>query len=83
MALVIKPNSTEEYALEVAPYGYGKYDFRFDVSSGLMTPDSFEVRLTVNPTMKGKYFASVTGLPITVLSINHLYLIDAILSFIS
>ncbi|MEK6972778.1 MAG: hypothetical protein AABW72_01940 [archaeon] len=84
MALVIKPNSTEEYALEVAPYGYGKYDFRFDVSSGLNdNSDSFEVRLTVNPTMKGKYFASVTGLPITVPSIITFYLIDAILSFIS
>ncbi|PIU21601.1 MAG: hypothetical protein COT15_01440 [Candidatus Diapherotrites archaeon CG08_land_8_20_14_0_20_34_12] len=84
LTITMKPNTSQEYQLEVRPQGYGKYDFKFNADSKLNNNSSiFDASLTVNPTLKGKFFSVISGLPFTAPSIITFYLIDAILTYIS
>ena len=77
-------DSVQEIRLSVLPRAYGNKDFSFKISSELTGKeiDSFNARLKVNPTLKGKYAAALYGFPVFTPTLVPYYLINSFLSLL-
>ncbi len=77
-------DSVQEITLAVLPRAYGNKDFSFKISSELTGKeiDSFNARLKVNPTLKGKYAAALYGFPVFTPTLTPYYLINSFLSLL-
>lgn len=75
-------DSIQEVKLVVSPRAYGNKDFSFIVVSETNGNriDSFNARLKVNPTLKGKYAAAMYGFPILTPTLFPYYIIESFFS---
>ncbi len=77
-------DSIQEIKLGVLPRSYGTRDFSFIVNSATNGKqlDKFDARLTVNPTLKGKYAVALYGFPVFTPTLFPYYLVNSFLSFL-
>lgn len=76
--------SVQEIKLSVMPRAYGYKDFSFKVISNQngREIESFNARLKINPTLKGKYSAGIFGFPVFTPTLLPYYLVNSFLSFL-